>query len=350
MNTARIRYQGLGGISIVSRYEQVEKQMQVNQIIVDREGMAVEFLASLQEAGRAVVTVLRTDQYRDLTSFTGVGTFVPLCVDTQGHVLREVAPARIAFPRQSHPGEALSLQVALIRDLRRMVAVQPEPEAAVKPKRKADRKPDELWWTQEGWQATPAPATPVTPKLIPIVTTADTADAVELARTYIHRWPAQENVIKDFLRPLGLDTNHGFAKTEVPNSEVSKQRSVLEKRLARLKQWAQSAGKHHQQAKARHARLQAQLNHQCQKLSGEIGWYQTVPTLCVNHKIPWAESVQFYGRFSLPLSSLSILGSPYQAGATLFFTQKAHPNPPAYLYRFRSWNSKIYSKGTAKRR
>jgi hypothetical protein len=36
------------------------------------------------------------------------------------------------------------------------------------------------------------------PKLIPIVTTADTMDAVELAQTYIHRWPAQENVIKEF--------------------------------------------------------------------------------------------------------------------------------------------------------
>jgi hypothetical protein len=268
--------------AMLSRYEQEENQIQINQIIVDREGMAVEFLARLQAAGRKVVTVLRTDQYRDLTSFTEVGTFVPLRVDAQGNVLREVAPARIAFPRQSHPGEVLSLQVALIRDLRRMVAVQPEPEEAVKPqlKRKTERKPSELWWTQEGWQATSTPATPVTPKLIPIVSTAEEANAVELAQTYIHRWPVQENVIKDFLRPLGLDTNHGFAKTSVENSEASKQRSVLEKRLARLKQWAKTAGKRHQQAKARHARLQAQLNHQCQKLSGEIGWYQTVPTLC----------------------------------------------------------------------
>ncbi len=77
----------------------------------------------------------------------------------------------------------------------------------------------ELWWIQEGWQATPTPATPVTPKLIPIVSTAEEANAVELAQTYIHRWPVQENVIKDFLWPLGLDTNHGFAKTPVENSD-----------------------------------------------------------------------------------------------------------------------------------
>ncbi len=268
--------------AIVSRYEQMEKQIRINQIIVDREGMAVEFLASLQEAGRAVVTVLRTDQYRDLASFTDVGTFAPLSLDMQGNVLREVAPARIAFPRPEHPGEVLSLQVALIRDLRRMVAVQPGPEKTEKPqpKRKADRKQSECWWTQEGWQATPTPATLVTPKLIPIVSTADAASAVELAQTYIHRWPVQENVIKDFLRPLGIDTNHGFAKVAVENSEVSKQRSILEKRLTRLKQWAESAGKRHQKAKERQARLQAELNQQSQRLSREVGWYQTVPTLC----------------------------------------------------------------------
>ena len=82
-------------------------------------------------------------------------------------------------------------------------------------------------------------------KLIPLVTTEEssTIDAIELAQTYIHRWPAQENVIKDYLRPLGLDTNHGFAKVAVENSEVAKRRTHLEKRLARLKQWAQSAGK-----------------------------------------------------------------------------------------------------------
>src|SRR5207248_4741031 len=102
-----------------------------------------------------------------------------------------------------------------------------------------------------------APAKEKVAKLIPIVTTEamPTIDAVELAQTYIHRWPAQENVIKDYLRPLGLDTNHGFAKTAVENSEVSKRRTHLEQRLARLKQWAQSAGKREAQASRRRERL-----------------------------------------------------------------------------------------------
>jgi hypothetical protein len=60
-------------------------------------------------------------------------------------------------------------------------------------------------------------------------------DAIELAQTYIRRWPAQENIIKDYLLPLGLDTNHGFAKVAVENSEVTKRRTHLERRLTRLR-------------------------------------------------------------------------------------------------------------------
>jgi hypothetical protein len=203
--------------------------------------MATEFLARLHAEGRRVVTILQTNQYRDLSSFSDVGTFVPLVMDTHGQILREVAPARISLPREGHPDEPLCLQVALIRDLRRRVPVQPDPEEAPSLSRwDSDLPLEERTWWREGWQATAAPAKETAPKLIPIATTqkTPTIDAVELAQTYIHRWHAQENVIKDYLLPLGLDTNHGFAKVAVENSEVAKRRTHLEQRLARLKQWA----------------------------------------------------------------------------------------------------------------
>jgi len=101
-----------------------------------------------------------------------------------------------------------------------------------------------------------------------------TIDAVELAQTYIHRWPAQENVIKEYLRPLGLDTNHGFAKVAVENSEVAKRRTRLEQRLARLKQWAQSAGKREAQASRRRERLRTTYNTQSRELYRELTSYQ----------------------------------------------------------------------------
>jgi hypothetical protein len=230
--------------SIVARYEQQADLLSVRRIIVDREGMAAEFLATLRAAGRTVISVLRADQYDGLESFTEVGSFVPLRVSRQGQVVREVAPASIALPLPDHPGESLLLRVALIRDLRCYIPVLPSKEDREYPKRwDADLDWHERMWWDEGWQATPTPAMPTAPKLIPIVTTAPTVDAIELAQTYTKRWMAQENIIRDFLLPLGLDTNHGYGKMPVENSEVGKRRATLEKRLANVQRWADAARK-----------------------------------------------------------------------------------------------------------
>ena len=261
--------------SIIARYEQQETLAHIERIIVDREGMGIEFLASLSVEGRTVVTILRTNQYQDLTSFSEVGTFLPLSTDTKGQIIREVAPARIILLRPDHPGEQLCLQVALIRDLLRLVPLVPHPEEAHLPSRwDADRERTDPRWWEESWQATASPAKERTAKLIPIVTTAPTIDAVELAQTYIHRWPAQENVIKDYLLPLGLDTNHGFAKSTVENSEVARRRTHLQQRLSRLKQWAPSAGKREAQASRRQERLQKAYKSRSKELYQELSVYQ----------------------------------------------------------------------------
>ena len=167
--------------------------------------------------------------------------------------------------------------VALIRDLRRTGPVQPDPEEAPYPSRwDSDLPLEERAWWREGWQATAAPAKETTAKLIPIVTTQETPtiDAIELAQTSIHRWPAQENIIKDYLLPLGLDTNHGFAKVAVENSEGTKRRTHLEQRLARLRQWAQSAGKREAQASQRRERLRKTFTGRSKELYQELWAYQ----------------------------------------------------------------------------
>ncbi len=263
--------------AFLARYEQRARDSRVAQMIVDREGMATEFLASLHAEGRSVVTILQANQYRDLSSFSEVGAFMPLSTDAHGQVTREAAPARIILPREDQTLAPLSLQVALIRDLRRLVPVQPDPgEAESPPHWDSDLPPDERTWWREGWQATAAPARATTAKLIPIVTTqeAPTIDAVGLAQTYIHRWPAQENIIKDYLLPLGLDTNHGFAKVSVENSEVTKRRTHLEQRLVRLQRWAQSAGKREAQASRRRERLRTAYSRRSKEVSQELWKYQ----------------------------------------------------------------------------
>ena len=126
----------------MTRYEQQAGAPAVERIIVDREGMAAEFLATLHAAGRTVISVLRADQYGGLESFTDVGSFVPLRVSKSGTVVREVAPASIALPLPDHPGESLLLRVALIRDLRRHV-----PVASLERGRRSTRSGGMLTWT-----------------------------------------------------------------------------------------------------------------------------------------------------------------------------------------------------------
>lgn len=239
---------------IVARFEHAARPAAVARIIVDREGMAAAFLAGLAAAGRTVVTVLRADQYAGLASFTDVGPFVPLQYDRHGRMVREVAPARFTLPLPDRPDARLDVSVALVRDLRRQVP-SPEPDPDHPRRWDADLDgPAAAWW-DAGWVATPAHGALTAPKLIPIITTAPAADPVELARTYFRRWPAQENVIKDFLLPLGLDTNHGYAKAPVVNSEVAKRRVALERRLVIARRWADGARARAQRAQRRADRL-----------------------------------------------------------------------------------------------
>jgi hypothetical protein len=244
---------------IVDRYQQATSSQLIVRIIVDREGMGGEFLAGLVAVGHTVVTVLRSDQYRGLESFTDVGTFVPLVSDEHGTVVREVAPARFALPLPDHPGQVLSLSVALIRDLRRqMPAASSEDVVPGVHRWYTDLDLDARNFWEQGWKAPPAPATPTQAKLIPIVSTASTADPVALARLYMQRWPVQENIIRDWLITLGIDTNHGYAKTEVVNSEVAKQRTALEQKRSTLERWAQGARHREDQASKRYHRFHEQ--------------------------------------------------------------------------------------------
>jgi hypothetical protein len=230
--------------AIITQYEQAADLQRVERVVVDREGMAAEFLATLASQGRTVVTVLRTDQYVGLESFREVGEFVPLRVDRHGKVIREVALARFSLPLPEHAGQNLEVRVALIRDLCRQVPDEQRAEDE-DGARRWDEKADGTHenWLDANWQATPIPALPTAPKLIPIVTTAPEANAVELAQTYTRRWPAQENAIRDWLIPLGIDVNHGYGKTPVINSEVEKKREALQRRLDNVQRWTGSARK-----------------------------------------------------------------------------------------------------------
>lgn len=257
------------GVSeFLTRYEQATGGHPVAQLIIDREGMGAEFLHQLAKEGRTVVTILKSNQYAGLASFTDVGAFVPLCRGRDGAVTREVASAKFAVSLPDHPGQRLSLSVALIRDLRNTVQVSGAPaEQQEAGQWDADLEGASRYWWKSDWVATPAPAKSAEPALIPIVTTASEIDAVELAQVYTHRWPAQENSIRDFLVSLGLDTNHGFAKERIENSQEAKGRSALQRKLAQAKRRADSARKRVEEAQERFRKVGQQVKDKLAKLA-----------------------------------------------------------------------------------
>jgi hypothetical protein len=123
---------------------------------------------------------------------------------------------------------------------------------------------------------------PIRPKLIPVVTTAAEADAGELARTYFRRWHCQENAILDWLIPLNLDTNHGYAKELVVNSELVKRRTVLEKRVANLHRLAAESRKRLRQMCASDQLREEQVvswEHRQQELLAQVTALETLGQL-----------------------------------------------------------------------
>jgi hypothetical protein len=193
--------------SIVARDAQQAGMSTVKRIIVDREGMAAEFLAALHVAGRTVISVLRTDQYGGLESFTDIGSFVPLRVSTSGKVMTRPWhlppwPSLCPTIQASHcfyvwPSFVIYVLMSPLFLRRRRWSI---------------RSGGMLTWTGMiacgGTRAGRPPQhrrSPPLDSIIPIVTTASTVDAVELAQTYTQRWSAQENIIRDFLLPLGLE-------------------------------------------------------------------------------------------------------------------------------------------------
>ena len=253
----------------------------IQTVVLDREGMGAEFLHSLQNKC-TVITLLRSNQYSDESSFTAVGAFTPLSVDAAGKVLREVAPALYHLASPEPKAGTLPLSVALIRDWSRPVPSGAHQVADLLPAQREEAG----WWEPDALaQSLPGAAT--APKLIPIVATRTVQDVGELVVAYQRRWPAQENIIRDFLLPLGLDTNHGYAKTAVINSEVAKRRQAVQAQLTNVRRWkaraleqstrtSQLQQRRWQQAKARSDVLYRQLPHE-QLAWSSLGAVQTPP-------------------------------------------------------------------------
>jgi hypothetical protein len=226
---------------ILQQYEQAIGQAHVQSIVVDREGMAANFLAQQKLEGRQIVTLLRANQYKAESSFEQVGPWQPWRSNRHDQMICEVASARFTLRRSKHPEQPLQVNVALIRDWRKEQPAACVNEAGDEQDWRDDLTTDQTPCWEDGWQAAPAPPVPTTPKLIAVITTGTQTDAVELAQAYFQRWNCQENSIRDWLIPLNLDVNHGYAKEHVVNSEQTKRQAILQGRVQRLERFAQAS-------------------------------------------------------------------------------------------------------------
>jgi hypothetical protein len=180
-------------------YEQATGLVLMQRVVVDREGMAAEFLAKLQQEGRQMVTLLRSDQYEGEGSFQEVGQWQPWRSNRRGEMICEVASARFTLSRPDSADPTIEVEVALIRDWRKLLPVEESGEATDDRNWLADLRDEQTHFWEEGWQALPAPAPQMTPKLIPVITTGQGMAAMALAQTYFRRWNCQENAIRDWL-------------------------------------------------------------------------------------------------------------------------------------------------------
>lgn len=233
----------------IEQYERATGNVAVQTIVVDREAMSGEFLSYLVAQNRRVITLLRKDQYEDLASFSEVSAFEAWRWDKHATLTHQLAQAYYRLKVPSAPDGELKLRAALIKDLR----PQKRGEAA---------------------------------NLVPVVSTWEGDDYRTMAQLYQARWQRQENIIKDWLLPMGLDVNHGYAKSEVENSEVSKRRTRLKSQLAACQKYGPQASQRAlAQGQARH-HLHQQIYRECRetdrlemRLAGQffdqgVGWEQ----------------------------------------------------------------------------
>jgi hypothetical protein len=239
--------------TLIKRFEKQRPSPGAQQIVVDRECMSGAFLQEWSQ-NYTLITILKSNQYQGLASFDEVGDFMPLETNAVGEVVKEVASAKFNLPVPKQE-QALVVYVALIRDHQRTVDCVPAPVVETSNWEQVGTS-----WMDPDWQATPTASTATESKLIPIVSTHAFSDPRDLVARYQQRWSAQENIIKDFLLPLGLDVNHGYAKQVIDNSEFRKKHDTLTKRLDRLEGWRKAAIQRCHKAGRRRKRLQEALH------------------------------------------------------------------------------------------
>ncbi len=170
-------------LSIINTFEQAIGRAVVHVIVADREGLSAEVLVQLQQQKKALITLLRANQYTSEADFERQGRFRPLRDPRTGLITHRVADADFWLT------ESLCVRCGLLYDLTR-------PE-----------------------------------RLIVVVTTLTRQQEPDIRRPvgwYLARWDIQENSFRALAAFVPLDLNFGVnRKQRVPNRPVLAQLAEL---------------------------------------------------------------------------------------------------------------------------
>lgn len=181
--------------NLIDAFENAVGKSIVKAVVFDREGLSLSIFEEFCRRKKYFITLLRSDMYKDEESFKNIKAYKPFKTeekDGEIRVLEWVGEAEYEL-KDKEKKRKLTMRVALVR-------------------KKVNEKE----------------------KLIPVITNltrTEEPDIRRIAKRYFDRWPNQENMFRDAIEALKVDTNHGYTKKEVPNRVVGRKKEELETNL-----------------------------------------------------------------------------------------------------------------------
>lgn len=175
--------------------------------IFDREGLSLAIFEEFDCRKKYFITLLRENQYKGIEDFNITEDFVPLKIEKKNGkeiITQWVAEGNIKLTDRANKKER-EVRVALV---------------------KKDVRGKE--------------------KLIAIITNIpneEEPDIRKIANRYFDRWPNQENIFKDMIEAIKVDSNHGYKKKIVENRIVRRKKEELETNIRVLAQKISSGSK-----------------------------------------------------------------------------------------------------------
>jgi hypothetical protein len=181
--------------NLIDAFEDAVGKRIVKAAVFDREGLSLSIFEEFSRRKKYFITLLRSDMYKGEESFKELGEYKPFKTEEKEgeiKVLEWVGEAEYEL-KDKEKKRKLTVRTALVR-------------------KKVNGKE----------------------KMIPIITNLtkkEEPDIRRIAKRYFKRWPNQENMFRDAMEALKVDTNHGYRKKEVPNRVVGRKKEELETNL-----------------------------------------------------------------------------------------------------------------------